>query len=129
VLQPPSAHAGPATERTPGTRLHQGSGCPCRPYREANVLNAANDRLAQIAANLLRLEAHQQRSEVRRTCRRQQQVVEPAKAGTLRAHLDALPAAIAERLSARGLEGSLRIIFEEPAPAGAEIAPLIQREK
>jgi superfamily II DNA or RNA helicase len=41
--------------------------------------------------------------------------------GTVRAHLDALPAAIAERLEARGLEGSLRLAFEEPPPSGAEM--------
>jgi hypothetical protein len=39
----------------------------------------------------------------------------------MRAHLDALPDAIAERLEARGLEGSLRLSFEEPAPTGAEM--------
>jgi hypothetical protein len=40
--------------------------------------------------------------------------------GIVRAHLDALPEAVKERLAARGLEGSLRIAFTEPAPAGAE---------
>ncbi len=37
------------------------------------------------------------------------------------AHLDALPLALRERLAARGLEGSLRLVFEEPGPAGAEV--------
>jgi hypothetical protein len=41
--------------------------------------------------------------------------------GTIRAHLAELPSAVAERLEARGLEGSLRLVFEEPAPAGAEM--------
>jgi superfamily II DNA or RNA helicase len=41
--------------------------------------------------------------------------------GTVRAHLAELPAAVAERLEARGLEGSLRLAFEEPPPAGAEM--------
>jgi hypothetical protein len=38
-----------------------------------------------------------------------------------KAHLDALPAAIRERLSARGLEGSIRLAFEEPAPERTEV--------
>ena len=44
-----------------------------------------------------------------------------AKDKTFLALLDALPAAVKERLQARGLEGSLRIVFEEPAPTGAEV--------
>jgi superfamily II DNA or RNA helicase len=38
-----------------------------------------------------------------------------------KAHLDALPASLRERLSARGLEGSIRLAFEEPASARAEV--------
>lgn len=38
-----------------------------------------------------------------------------------KANLDALPASIKERLSARGLEGSIRLAFEEPAPAKTEV--------
>jgi superfamily II DNA or RNA helicase len=41
--------------------------------------------------------------------------------GSVRAHLAALPPAIAERLATRGLEGSVRLAFEEPAPTGAEM--------
>ena len=43
------------------------------------------------------------------------------KNGAVRAHLAALPAAVAERLEARGLEGSLRLAFGEPPPSGAEM--------
>jgi superfamily II DNA or RNA helicase len=43
------------------------------------------------------------------------------KNGTVRAHLDALPAAVKERLAARDLEGSRHLAFEEPPPTGAEI--------
>jgi hypothetical protein len=39
----------------------------------------------------------------------------------VRAHLNALPPAVAERLAARGLEGTVRIAFEEPPPSGAEV--------
>jgi superfamily II DNA or RNA helicase len=46
---------------------------------------------------------------------------EVAKDGTVRAHFAALPAGIAERLAARGLEGSVRLAFEEPAPTGFEM--------
>jgi len=41
--------------------------------------------------------------------------------GVARAHLAALPNSIAERLAARGLEGSIRIVFEEPALSGADV--------
>jgi superfamily II DNA or RNA helicase len=41
--------------------------------------------------------------------------------GTMRAHLAALPAGIAERLEARGLEGTIRLAFEEPPASGAEM--------
>jgi hypothetical protein len=37
------------------------------------------------------------------------------------AHLSALPSALKERLAARGLEGTLRLAFEEPAPASTEV--------
>ena len=37
------------------------------------------------------------------------------------AHLSALPATLRERLAARGLEGSIRLGFEEPAPHNAEV--------
>src|SRR5262249_14465322 len=38
-----------------------------------------------------------------------------------KAHLDALPASLRERLSSRGLEGTIRLVFEEPAPAKTEV--------
>jgi helicase-like protein len=47
--------------------------------------------------------------------------LEPAKGDTARAHLAALPSAVSERLAARGLAGSVRLAFAEPAPAGAEM--------
>jgi hypothetical protein len=47
--------------------------------------------------------------------------LEPDRAGAVRAHLNALPPAVAERLAARGLEGTVRIAFEEPPPSGAEM--------
>jgi superfamily II DNA or RNA helicase len=47
--------------------------------------------------------------------------LQSAKDNTFVAHVDALPAAVKERLQARGLEGSLRIVFNEPAPTGAEV--------
>jgi superfamily II DNA or RNA helicase len=37
------------------------------------------------------------------------------------AHLSALPTALKERLAARGLEGSIRLAFEEPATANTEV--------
>ena len=39
----------------------------------------------------------------------------------IKAHLSALPPVLRERLAARGLEGTVRLAFEEPAPAGTEI--------
>ena len=42
--------------------------------------------------------------------------------GAFKAHLAHLPKALVERLSARGLEGTIRVAFDEPPPAGAEIA-------
>lgn len=47
--------------------------------------------------------------------------LENGTGGTARAHLGALPSVVAERLAARGLEGSVRLAFEEPAPAGANM--------
>jgi hypothetical protein len=41
--------------------------------------------------------------------------------GGPRVHLDALPASLKERLAARGLEGTIRLAFEEPAPPNAEV--------
>jgi hypothetical protein len=41
--------------------------------------------------------------------------------GTTRAHIAALPAGIAERLAARGIERSIRLVFEEPPASGAEM--------
>ena len=41
--------------------------------------------------------------------------------GVARAHLAALPSSVSERLAARDLEGSIRIVFEEPAAAGADV--------
>lgn len=39
----------------------------------------------------------------------------------VKAHLTALPPTLRERLAARGLEGTVRLVFEEPAPAGTEV--------
>jgi Arc/MetJ family transcription regulator len=47
--------------------------------------------------------------------------LETSNSNRLLAHLDALPAALRERLAARGLEGTRRLVFEEPGPAGAEV--------
>lgn len=58
---------------------------------------------------------------VERAMSRLDAALEPSKGGSIRAHISALPAAVAERLAARGLEGSLKIAFEEPPLAGAEI--------
>lgn len=41
--------------------------------------------------------------------------------GGPRVHLDALPGSLKERLAARGLEGTIRLAFEEPAPPNAEV--------
>lgn len=38
------------------------------------------------------------------------------------AHVSHLPAALRDRLSARGLEGSVRLVFDDPAPHGAIVA-------
>jgi len=47
--------------------------------------------------------------------------LDPGKGNAVRAHLAALPAAVSERLASRGLEGSVRLAFEEPPPSGAEM--------
>jgi superfamily II DNA or RNA helicase len=47
--------------------------------------------------------------------------LQPDSDGTARAHLAELPPALAERLEARGLEGTVRLAFEEPPPTGAEM--------
>jgi superfamily II DNA or RNA helicase len=47
--------------------------------------------------------------------------LQPVNANLLRAHLDALPAAVRERLTAKGLEGSISLSFEPPAPQGAQL--------
>jgi hypothetical protein len=63
----------------------------------------------------------QVRRFVDRAMSRLDAALEPQKGDTMRAHLAALPAAVAERLAARGLEGTVRLAFEEPPPAGAEM--------
>ena len=63
----------------------------------------------------------QVRRFVERAMSRLDAPLEPAKADTARAHLDALPSAVSERLAARGLTGSVRLTFVEPAPAGTEM--------
>ena len=47
--------------------------------------------------------------------------LEPSTEGTELAHLDALPATVVERLAARGLQGTHRITFQEPAPPNAVV--------
>jgi len=63
----------------------------------------------------------QVRGFVERAMSRLDAALEAEKSVAFRAHLDALPPAVKERLAARGLEGTVRIAFDEPAPAGAEI--------
>jgi superfamily II DNA or RNA helicase len=58
---------------------------------------------------------------VERAMSRLDAALEPSKKGGMRAHISALPAAVAERLAARGLEGTVKIAFEEPPPSGAEM--------
>jgi hypothetical protein len=58
---------------------------------------------------------------VTRSMSRLDAALEPDRDGTMRAHLAALPMSISERLDARGLEGTVRLAFEEPAPTGAEL--------
>jgi len=47
--------------------------------------------------------------------------LDDAADAAMQAHLHALPLALRERLAARGLEGTRRIVFEEPGTAGAEV--------
>jgi hypothetical protein len=47
--------------------------------------------------------------------------LQPVNANLFRAHLNALPAAVRERLSARGLEGTISLSFEPPAAQGAQL--------
>jgi hypothetical protein len=58
---------------------------------------------------------------VERAMSRLDAALEPSKKGDMRAHISALPAAVAERLAARGLEGTVKIAFEEPPPSGAQM--------
>jgi hypothetical protein len=91
---------------------------------------------ARFAQNVIRLEEvapewqrwrallggpDQVRRFVERAMSRLDAPLEPAKADTARAHLAALPSAVSNRLAARGLTGSIRLAFTEPAPAGAEM--------
>jgi superfamily II DNA or RNA helicase len=63
----------------------------------------------------------QVRRFVERAMSRLDAALESDRGGTMRAHLAALPVPVAERLSGRGLEGSVRLAFEEPPPPGAEM--------
>jgi len=47
--------------------------------------------------------------------------LEPVKTNLVRAQLAALPGPVRERLAARGLEGAIRLSFEEPPAVGAEM--------
>ncbi len=47
--------------------------------------------------------------------------LDPVRQNLVRAHLGALPIAIRERLAARGMEGSIRLSFDEPPASGAEM--------
>jgi hypothetical protein len=63
----------------------------------------------------------QVRRFVERAMSRLDAPLQPEANGTVRAHLAELPPAIAERLAARGLEGTVPLAFAEPAPTGAEM--------
>jgi superfamily II DNA or RNA helicase len=63
----------------------------------------------------------QVRRFVERAMSRLDAPLESERTGTGRAHLAALPAAVSERLASRGLEGTMRIAFDEPPPSGAEL--------
>jgi hypothetical protein len=58
---------------------------------------------------------------VERAMSRLDAALELARPDTVRAHLAALPSTILERLAARGLSGTVRLAFSEPAPARAEM--------
>jgi len=47
--------------------------------------------------------------------------LQQGRKGFVLAHLGALPVSLKERLSARGMRGTVKLAFEEPPPAGAEI--------
>jgi superfamily II DNA or RNA helicase len=63
----------------------------------------------------------QVRRFIERAMSRLDAALEPDKNGAVRAHISALPAAVRERLAARGFEGTVKIAFEEPPPSGAEM--------
>jgi hypothetical protein len=63
----------------------------------------------------------QVRRFVERAMSRLDAALESDKNGTMRAHLAALPTGLVERLATRGLEGTIKIGFEEPPPSGAEM--------
>ena len=63
----------------------------------------------------------QVRRFVERAMSRLNAPLEPEKGGIMRAHLAALPAAVSERLAGRGLEGMVRLGFEEPPPTRTEM--------
>jgi superfamily II DNA or RNA helicase len=46
--------------------------------------------------------------------------LEPVNSRLIKAHLNALPVVLQERLAARGLEGTVRLSFDAPAASGAE---------
>ena len=52
------------------------------------------------------------------------EAVKPERSGRIWPHL---PTAVRERIAARGLEGSIRFVFDEPAPAGAALSPAATR--
>lgn len=58
---------------------------------------------------------------VDRVMKRFDSPLEPVKKGLVRAHLAALPPTLRERLEARGLGGTVRIAFDEPALSGAQV--------
>ncbi|WP_460253463.1 helicase-related protein [Acidiphilium sp. MT5] len=47
--------------------------------------------------------------------------LDPVRQNLVRAHLGALPTTIRERLAARGMEGSIRLSFDEPPASAAEM--------
>jgi superfamily II DNA or RNA helicase len=63
----------------------------------------------------------QVRRFVERSMSRLDAALEPGKNGAMRAHISALPMAVVERLAARGIEGTVRVAFEEPPPTGTEM--------
>jgi superfamily II DNA or RNA helicase len=63
----------------------------------------------------------QVRRFVERAMSRLDAPLEAEKGPAVRAHLAALPSAVSERLASRGLEGTVRLAFEEPPPTGTEM--------